>query len=409
VKGRLKSEREIVVPESPAARTKTIHLAFFDAGGGHRSAAMALKQVAEAQNRQWDIRLLNMQELMDPIDVVRRITGMRTQDVYNAALKRGYTLGWGPLTRVMQAVIRVFHEQQLQLLEKYWSQVSADLVVSLIPHFNRALYQSLGVSHPNTPFMTVLTDFADFPPNFWMERQPQYLVCGTDKAAQQARARGYPAERILRSSGMVLSPKFYDEMPVNRAAERKRLGLDPDLPTGLVLFGGHGSVEMETVAQRAGRAHKKIQLIFLCGHNEALKRRLQGIDNGVRMHIQGFTRDVPYYMRLADFFIGKPGPGSLSEALAMRLPVIVARNAWTLPQERYNTDWIQEQGVGIVVPSLRSISKAIDRLLEPAKFKNARKKIEAYQNEAVFEIPEMMEKLMRESSEKKVGVVQKRT
>jgi hypothetical protein len=53
-------------------------------------------------------------------------------------------------------------------------------------------------------------------------------------------------------------------------------------------------------------------------------------------------------MRCADFFIGKPGPGSLSEAVQMGLPVLVTRNAWTMPQERWNTEWVQAQGVGVV-------------------------------------------------------------
>ena len=59
-------------------------------------------------------------------------------------------------------------------------------------------------------------------------------------------------------------------------------------------------------------------------------------------------------MHLADFFIGKPGPGSISEAIAMKLPVIVERNAWTLPQERYNADWVLEQGAGFVLPNFRA-------------------------------------------------------
>ena len=32
------------------------------------------------------------------------------------------------------------------------------------------------------------------------------------------------------------------------------------------------------------------------------------------MHVVGFTSEIPYYMVLSDFFIGKPGPGSISEA-----------------------------------------------------------------------------------------------
>jgi len=59
-----------------------------------------------------------------------------------------------------------------------------------------------------------------------------------------------------------------------------------------------------------------------------------------------FTTNMPYYMQLADFSIGKPGPGSIAEALAMALPAIVENNAWTLPQERYNTKWVREKEVG---------------------------------------------------------------
>ena len=65
--------------------------------------------------------------------------------------------------------------------------------------------------------------------------------------------------------------------------------------------------------------------------------------------MEGFTSQVPFYMAISDFFIGKPGPGSVSEAVAMKLPVIVERNAWTLPQERYNADWILENHLGLVV------------------------------------------------------------
>ena len=44
------------------------------------------------------------------------------------------------------------------------------------------------------------------------------------------------------------------------------------------------------------------------------------------LFVEGFTAEMPYYMQLSDFFIGKPGPGSISEAIAMRLPVIVESN-----------------------------------------------------------------------------------
>ena len=56
-------------------------------------------------------------------------------------------------------------------------------------------------------------------------------------------------------------------------------------------------------------------------------------------------------MALADFFIGKPGPGSISEALQFHLPVIVEANSKTLPQERYNAQWVTEKHFGVAVDS----------------------------------------------------------
>jgi len=107
------------------------------------------------------------------------------------------------------------------------------------------------------------------------------------------------------------------------------------------------------------------QLILICGHNQKLRAQLERLPRRAPVFIEGFTKEIPRYMQLADYFIGKPGPGSISEAVFMRLPVIVNCNAWTLPQERYNTVWVRQQGVGIVLDNFRHVRSAVDRLLEP--------------------------------------------
>ena len=83
--------------------------------------------------------------------------------------------------------------------------------------------------------VTILTDFADYPPHFWIEKQPQYFICGTGKAAEQALALGHPRSHVFRVSGMILRPGFYDIPPIDRREERRKIGLAPDVPTGLVL------------------------------------------------------------------------------------------------------------------------------------------------------------------------------
>src|ERR1700681_2507946 len=153
---------------------KRIDLIFFEAGGGHGAAATALKLVLVQRQRGWDVKLVNLQEILDPLDIFRKYTGVRMQDVYNLLLKKGWTLGAPQLTVAMHAIIRLYHRGQVRLLKKYWAQGERDLVVSLIPNFNRALRESL----PDTPLLTILTDLADYPPHFWIEeRQEQYFVC----------------------------------------------------------------------------------------------------------------------------------------------------------------------------------------------------------------------------------------
>jgi Glycosyltransferase family 28 C-terminal domain len=377
---------------------KKLDFIFFDAGGGHRAAANALRGVMQAQNCPVEIRLVNLQEMLDSIDVFRKITGIRLQDIYNLVLKKGWTLGSPQLTAGMHLVIRLFHAQQVKLLENMWRKTLPDAVVSLVPNFNRALAEGLRRARPGAPFVTILTDLADYPPHFWIERQQQYLICGSDKAVEQALAIGHSESMVFRVSGMILNPSFYEIEPLTparRAEQRARLGLDPQRPVGLVLFGGQGSSVMLEIARAlSGRW----QLILICGHNEKLASKLRALPRAAPMFIEGFTKDVPEYMQLADYFIGKPGPGSISEAVAMRLPVIVERNAWTLPQERYNTEWVREQGIGIVLPDFRRIAPAVAELLEPAAYARFRAAAERMHNRAVFEIPAILEQILQHSA-----------
>jgi hypothetical protein len=384
--------RYVTVTNCSLQPTKRLDFVFSDAGGGHRSAANALKAVIQQQGRPWEIRLVNLQEILDPLDIFRKYTRIRMQDVYNVMLQKGWTLGSAQMTVLMHGLIRLYHGGQVRLLTEFWKQGERDLVVSLIPNFNRALRQSL----PATPLVTLLTDFADYPPHFWIERQDQYLICGTEKAVEQARALGHPKEHIFATSGMILRPSFYEPVTADRAAERRRIGLDPELPTGLVLFGGQGSSVMPEIARRVTAIPDfNAQFIFICGRNKKLAQRLRSMPTKFPKYVEEFTSEIPYYMHLSDFFIGKPGPGSISEAIAMRLPVVVERNSWTLPQERYNTEWILEKKVGVVLKSFREIDAGLAELLDASNFARFRANAAAITNRAAFEIPDILEALMQ--------------
>jgi len=381
--------------ESPRLR-----IVFFDAGGGHRNAANAIKTVIEQQQRPWQVELLNLQDLLDSIDPLQKIAKIRLQDGYNLLLRKGWTRFTPQLLMVLHAMIRMWHYPVVRALEEYWRENRADVVLSVIPNFNRALAHSIRKAIPEARFVTLITDFADYPPHFWIEKESQYVICGTERAVAQAIALGHRRNAIFATSGMVLNPRFYNSLKLDRQAERQKLGLHPDWPTALVLFGGHGSPAMLKIARALQQSPAQLQLILICGHSERLAAELRRLPATKPMFVEGFTKQVDYYMSLADFFIGKPGPGSIAEALHFGLPVIVERNATTMPQERYNTEWVEEHEAGIVLKSFDEIETAVQRLLDDSMLEHLRSKVATHKNRALDEAVDILAKFMDDVPER---------
>jgi 1,2-diacylglycerol 3-beta-galactosyltransferase len=379
---------------------QAVDLVYFDAGGGHRSAAEALLLACGREKRPWLVRLMNLQKVLEPLDVVQRLTGLPTQEFYNVQLRRGWTLGMRWQLRALHGLIRMQHSAAVRVLEEHWRKSPPAMVVSLVPNFNRTMYAGLRRCAPSAPYVTILTDMADTPPHFWFEKQEQYFICPWTRAVSEAQALGHDAKRIFLTSGLMVNPRFYEalEQTVDRASERRRLGLDPLLPTGLLMFGGYGSQDMMCIAERLNDAGLRLQLIVVCGRNEQLVAQFRARRWRIPLFVEGFTRHMPFYMRLADFLIGKPGSTSISEAQVMGLPVIVELNAWTMPQERCNVEWIREKEIGIVVPSFRHIAGAVAKLLAPENFSRIQGNVMAFRNVAICEVPDILHQILSQTT-----------
>jgi UDP-N-acetylglucosamine:LPS N-acetylglucosamine transferase len=155
---------------------------------------------------------------------------------------------------------------------------------------------------------------------------------------------------------------------------------------------------MYDITQRLNVAGLPLQLILICGRNDELAAKLRTHQWKMPIHVVGFTKEVHRLMRAADFLIGKPGPGSIAEAMVRKLPVLIECNAWTLPQERYNAEWVTEKGVGIVLNSFENVVEGVKRMLDPEALAAFRSNVAVQKNRAVFEIPEILAKLLGEPS-----------
>ena len=367
-----------------------ILLLVLDAGGGHRAAANALVEAARRQGRPWRFRIVNLQDVFAPLDLGRRLTGRPMEETYNGMVRRRQTLFLATLLRGFQWLIRRMKLPLCRLLTARLREQPPRLVVSLVPNFNGVIGEAVRQCLPGTPFIVLLTDFADFPPHFWLESGLDRVIVGSDHAVDQARALGLPGARISRNSGMVLHPRFYPPAgPETRARVRRELGLGAEAFTVLILFGGKGSPEIGPLSDALLREAGALRVIAICGDNPPLFEGLAALEErcGARLHRLGFTDRVADYLAACDVLVTKPGPGSLAEAFHQQVPVVVTCNARTIPQERYNARLVREAGFGLVVRRWQQIPAAVASLHgDPARLRSCRARLaELPANRAVFE------------------------
>ncbi len=375
-----------------------------DAGGGHRAAAGALVAAAEETAAPFRFRVESFQQVLLPLDVLQRTTGVSLEAAYNLILRKRLSVLMVPLLRVMHAAIRVRRGALVRTLADWLRrEPRPQAVVSVFPNFNGVLRDAIREAIPGVPLVVVLTDLADFPPRFWIEPGLDRVVVGTSQAAQQAVAIGIPQERVSQVSGMVLHPRFYRASGhETRARVRAELGLVASDFAVTLLFGGKGSPEMAPLAEALLAEEPALRVLAICGDNPKLVERLAPLAAraGPQLVRFGFTDRVAELLAASDLLVTKPGPGSLSEAFHQRVPVVVTRNIHTIPQERFNTELVARQGLGVVVSSWREIPAAVLRIArEPARREAMRAALGALpQNRAVYEVVELLTRVADASS-----------
>jgi len=162
----------------------------------------------------------------------------------------------------------------------------------------------------------------------------------------------------------------------------------------LLLFGGKGSPEMRPWSEALLREPGDVHVIAVCGDNPRLLESMAEVEAGAgrRLRRLGFTDRVADYLAACDLLVTKPGPGSLAEAFHQGVPVVVAWNAHTIPQERYNARLVQERGLGVAVRSWRQIPAAVTELRrDPQRLDYFRARLAALPpNRAVFEVLDLI-------------------
>jgi 1,2-diacylglycerol 3-beta-galactosyltransferase len=319
------------------------------AGGGHVAAAKALKEILEATGK-------HRVTLVNPYveDLWARLTGRASEDIYNQSIIRDGKTGLYCLTYYAGILLnfRLVYRQGRKILGDYFAAQKPDLVISVLPMLNRVIFDALQdyrdqATAPAAQGAVLITDWTEYGRHIWFPKGRDYFaICGTEQAHQRALAYRNLSGRVFATQGLLLKPSFQGGPPADKAAAKRALGLDPSLPVVTMLYGAQGSGRMAELATALIAMAPRAQVLFLCGHNQALAEDLRQRHWPFAAQVVGFTDQVPAYLGASDIFVGKPGPGSVSEAVSYGLSLMLDRTM-ALPQETPVLKWVKRSQAGV--------------------------------------------------------------
>ncbi len=345
----------------PAGKTRRILLLSVSAGAGHVRAAEALAMCAQRDFPRLSVRHVDLMSLVPGwFRVVYR-------DLY-LSLASGMPEVWGWLYRKtdVQAAAGVTESVRRRLQQWCARRLHAEIArerpdAIICTHFLPAelLAQQREASRLDCALWVQVTDFDLH--RLWVHSGVSGYFVGNDELAFRLQAQGVSATQTI-VSGIPLMPGFANAPTRTDAASR--LGLDPALPTVLMMSGGAGIGLNENTIRTLMAMQPRLQLIVLTGRNEALRRSLQALadEHPARLRCFGFIDEVHQMMACADLAITKPGGLSTSECLALGLPMLLVN---PIPgQEERNAAWLMQEGAAVRADDPLTLQFRLQRLLD---------------------------------------------
>jgi 1,2-diacylglycerol 3-beta-galactosyltransferase len=337
----------------PTPRKPHIVFYFSDTGGGHRSAAEAIIEAIQLEYRD--------QVTTEMVDFFKNYAPRpfnRAAEMYPYMVKAPHL--WGASFHVTdgraraRAITTTMWPIARQAARSLVHSHPADLIVTVHPFANSFALRALGKNRP--PFINVVTDMVTTHA-LWYDNRADLILVPTETARRRAIKYNISPEKV-RVVGLPVANRYC--RPVgDKTVLREKLGWPLDKPVVLLVGGGEGMGPLARTAQAIDGSGLDVGLIIVCGRNHRLKATLEACAWENPTSIYAFTREMPDFMRAADFIVTKAGPGTIAEALNAELPIILSSK---LPgQEDGNVTFVQEEGAGVWAPTPQDVVRTLTR------------------------------------------------
>lgn len=331
-----------------------------DTGGGHRAAAEAICAAIPTL----DVDPQPKTTLIDFLVRGARAPFNQIGRLYRPTVDYA-PLAWLSLFRLTarsagyRAALQLLDRVTRPGIKRLLDQNPADLVVSVHPLANHVPAQVVHSMDSGTPFVTVVTDLATAHP-FWFSAEVDRCLVPTETARQRAVQAGVPAEKV-QVAGLPIKPAFA-ALRGQRDRLREELGFNADRVAVLLVGGGEGMGRLYEQAAALDEAGLPLHLVVVAGRNERLRRRLRRRTWRVPTTVYGFVNNMPELMASCDIIVTKGGPGTVSEALAAGLPLLIS--GYIPGQEEGNVSYVVDGVAGVLATTPQAIVKQLRAWLD---------------------------------------------
>ena len=328
-----------------------------ETGGGHRSASIALKEAFEVlYPGEWDVHFIEIFAQILPFPLNRAGSIYRPMVAYTPFIwSTLWRMGEKPFVQEMVEIC--FSPFAKGALLRFLDYYRPELVISvhqLANHVPVGVFRKAGW---DGAFVTVVTDLVTLH-TLWFNPNVDLCIVPTEEAKTKAIKAGIPRQKV-RLLGFPLSRRF--RPAEDKEAIRRKLGLQGGITTGLLVGGGEGMGRLFKVACAINEATLPIQLLAVAGRNRSLRNRLESLNWNIPHKVYGFVDNMDQLMQASDFIITKAGPGTICEAMAVGLPILLID--FVPGQEEGNVEFVERQGVGVFAPSPSEAVRVLKRWL----------------------------------------------
>ena len=321
-------------------------------GDGHNAAARNVRDALEHVSPEVEVTVADLYERS-----YKRLNTL-AKKAYLGAVRYAPAL-WSGFFKLLDRTPWLADGRGLVRLQRTLAELleetQPDCVVCTYPTYAQ-LIQDLFRDHCEKPFrlVTVVTDARSINTIWYRARSDRFVVC--DQATADVLTRGgVPNESVL-PLGFPVSHMF---------AEPPR---DALLPPGKgrpfrILYA------INTGKKKCGKALDRlleipeVELTVTVGRHSELKEKLakRALANPGRLHLLGWTNQMPQLLMNSHLVIGKAGGASVQEAVAARCPMIV--NQVIPGQEEGNARLLQDMGIGALAEKNKEAAALVRRLV----------------------------------------------